>query len=400
MKTALLVAAALLISGGLYFLFQSPHIVHVTLIGHQAGVLHARDKEMQIMLVERLRYHEKDTGIHFVFSYLDASLKEQALADRLDEIEAVQPVDMVLGCGDSFCVRRVLPELEKRQMTLIYPGTSEGLFSSESLVHLGPLPNQYLFPVLSWIKQYLGRRIYYLGGEDIRSRMQGRMLQQHLLPISGATLVEERYLGELEQLPSILDSIHAYKPDVLLLDNCDWMYHPSFVEQIALVQSRIFSLCSDMAIPMALPYYFISHYLNHPHNQKNLAFVDFSQRHNVAANGLNAMAFTVADLIAQLAAERAINTDELNYRLKRRNALTAAGSIAIDDSLQGNWHTLFIGERAPSGTRLLWMSEGLVRPEMFPGAESPSDWQHNTTIYWRNNRGQWSTRSVGGEPWL
>lgn len=400
MKTALLVAAVFLTSFGFYFYSQSPHIIHIAVVGHQQGVLHTRDREMQTILIERLRHHEERTDVHFVSSNLDATLKEQALVDRFNEIEAAKPIDLVLGCGDSFCVRSLLPELDKRRLTLIYPGMSEGLFDSESLVHIGPLSNQYLFPALSWIQQYLGQRIYYLGGEDIRSRMQGRMLRQYLLPLSGMTLVEEHYLGELDQLPSILESIHAYAPDVLILDTCDWMYHPVFIKHIAPIKSRIFSLCSDTAILLSSPYYFISHYFNHPHNQENLIYVDFSQKHEISVSGLNASAFVAAELIAQLASERVWTRGELNYRLKRRNLLTAAGTMAIDDSLQGSWHGLFIGERSASGTRLIWMSKDLMRPEMFPGAESSSDWQHNSTIYWRNNRGRWRTRSVSGKAWL
>ena len=45
----------------------------------------------------------------------------------------------------------------------------------------------------------------YLGGEDIRSRMLGRMLRQHLLPVSGINMVTEEYLGTYEQMPSILE---------------------------------------------------------------------------------------------------------------------------------------------------------------------------------------------------
>ena len=121
---------------------------------------------------------------------------------------------------------------------------------------------------------------------------------------------------------------------------------------------------------------------------------------NTTPDALSAMAVGAADLVISLLRDREMTAAEISYALRGRNLLSAAGSVAVDVNEEGTWHTLFIGQNNQGEKRLLWMSDAKLRPEMFPGSEGPSDWLHNVTIYWRNNRGRYRTGSIGGEEWL
>ncbi len=400
MKSALLILAAILISGGLYFLMTPANHMHILLVGNSTGTMATRDQEMLSLIEARFRANESDLGIAFTFSYLDASVPIDQLASEFKSITDEASPDLVIGCGDSFCLRQVLPVVESGNLTFLYPGASEGLFDSASLVHLGPVPNQFLFPSLSWVRQHLGDTVMYLGGEDIRSRMLGRMLRQHLLPVSGIDMVTEEYLGTYEQMPSILEKIRDYQPDVLLFDACDWLNHPDFASVLTKANIRIFSLCTDTRQPVANNYYFVSHYFDHPHNQANVEFKSFIAERENRPDALNAMAVGAADLVISLLRERSMTAAEISYALRGRNLLSAAGSLAVDVNEEGTWHTLFIGQSNRGEARLLWMSDAKLRPEMFPGSEGPSDWLHNVTIYWRDNHGRYRTGSIGGKAWL
>ena len=400
MKSALLILAAILISGGLYAVMTPGTHMHIVLVGNVTGAMAARDQEMLALIESRFRAYESDLGITFRFSVFDASLPSEQLTNEFSRISDEAPADLVIGCGDSFCLRQVLPLAENNNLTFLYPGASEGLFDSASLIHLGPVPNQFLVPSLSWVRQHLGNSIMYLGGEDIRSRMLGRMLRQHLLPVSGIEMVSEEYLGAYEQVPSILEKIRDYQPDVLLFDACDWLSHPNFSSEFSQADIRIFSLCTDSDQPVASNYYFVSHYFDHPHNKANVEFKSFITVNNTTPDALSAMAVGAADLVISLLRDREMTAAEISYALRGRNLLSAAGSVAVDVNEEGTWHTLFIGQNNQGEKRLLWMSDAKLRPEMFPGSEGPSDWLHNVTIYWRNNRGRYRTGSIGGEEWL
>ena len=400
MKSALLILAAILISGGLYFLMTPGNHMHILLVGNSTGTMATRDQEMLSLIESRFKAYESELGITFRFSVLDGNQPPDQLVAEFKRISTEAPADLVIGCGDSFCLRQVLPVVEKNNLTFLYPGASEGLFDSASLVHLGPVPNQFLFPSLSWIKQHLGKSVMYLGGEDIRSRMLGRMLRQHLLPVSGIDMVSEEYLGAYEQVPSILEKIRDYQPDVLLFDACDWLNYPGFSSELSRVDIRIFSLCTDSDQRVASNYYFVSHYFDHPHNQANVEFKQFVAEQVTEPDALNAMAIGAADLVISLLRDREMTAAEISYALRGRNLLSAAGSMAVDVNEEGTWHTLFIVQNNQGETRLLWMSDTKLRPEMFPGSEGPSDWLHNVTIYWRNNRGRYRTGSIGGKEWL
>lgn len=397
MKSGLLIFAAILVTLGLVLMYQSGKPLHVVLVGNESGATANRDRYMLSLIEARLQERGSQSGFTVSTHRLNASLPPAEMEEAMADLAASGHIDLMMGCGDSFCLRQVLPLAEKFDTTIIYPGASEGLFSSPSLVHLGPVANQFLFPALSWIRQHLGTEIMFLGGEDVRSRMLGRMLRQQLLPVSGVSMLSEEYLGSLEQLPSVISKIDDYRPQVLLLDACDWLNQQSVVDALSRAPVRIFSLCTDRVDSVGDNFYFVSHYYDHPHNQENLRLKNSL---TTRPDALQAVAVASVDILMEVLDEKSISRQEISYALRGSNALTAAGSVALDVNSEGSWHTVFIGYRSSQQTKLLWMSDSLMRPEMFPGMEGPSDWLHHITIYWRNNRGRWRTGSVEGKSWL
>ena len=111
----------------------------------------------------------------------------------------------------------------------------------------GVLPAAFLITIgyVKLVSVMKGENIFYLGSESARSRMMGRMLSNQLLKASGQTLAGEEYLDTFEELPSILDKISVYQPDVVLLDMCEWLLHPTFVQALRDIKQRKFSLCTD-----------------------------------------------------------------------------------------------------------------------------------------------------------
>ena len=72
--------------------------------------------------------------------FLDSHQPAGKLVEQL-ETHLASGVHIVMGCGDSACVRTLIPALERHKAVLLYPASSEGLIDSDQVVHLGfPLP--------------------------------------------------------------------------------------------------------------------------------------------------------------------------------------------------------------------------------------------------------------------
>ena len=398
MKTGLLITVLAVLIGLLVFFKQPAGQLSVVLVGNTQGATAVNDRDLLLLLEERLQWHADAGAFELTLNFLDASQGQNELTSAIEAITETTEIDALIGCTDSICMRRVLTVAEQKRIPFIYPGSSEGLFDSNYLVHLGVVANQYLFPAVSWIRHHLGQRIFYVGGESVRSRMLGRMLSQQLLPGGASGLVAEEYLSAYEQLPSIEEKIFDYNPDVLLFDACEWLLHPGVVATLKSSPARVFFLCPDQRVPAGLDAYFISHYFDNDHNPANTKVRELLAR---PPDAVSVMALSAVQFLVQLYSEPLNSANfDLAASLRGRNALTACGATAIDFTQQGSWHSLFIGRSGPDSESLLWMSDHLLRPVMFPGYEAPSDWLHYQTIYWRNNRGLWRSGTVKGEPWL
>lgn len=398
MKRSLIALVCILIVAVGLFYFPSGDNLKIVLVGSTSGGTSARDQHMLSLVEARLQRFAETNNAELVISHLDVSLPPQELNARMQSLVDDNLADVLLGCGDSACVRSILPLAESHDINLIYPGSSEGLFKSRYLIHLGLVTNQFLFPAVSWIRHNLGKDIFYVGSESVRSRMMGRMLTKQLLKANGQVLSGEEYIGTLEELPSILDKIAVYKPDVVLLDACEWLWLPEFSLALSDIKQRKFSLCTDQRLHGVNDMYFVSHYYDHNRNRLN---TELRAEISGPPDALISMALLAVDLYTSgWKKNKAESSREIADYFKGRNAFVATGSMAIDFHNEGSWHSVFIA-RAENGTdQLLWISDVLMRPVMFPGLEAPSDWQHHLTIYWRNNRGMWRSGSVNGKPWL
>lgn len=380
------------------FYFPPSQTMNLALVGDQSGGTSARDQQMLSLIEAQLQTFADEHRVQLVISRVDTSLPFKALESQIQELVETNPPDILIGCGDSACVRKILPYSERYDLNLIYPGSSEGLFHSRYLIHLGVVANQFLFPAVSWIQKNLGSKIFYIGSESARSRMMGRMLTNQLLMAKEQNLQGEEYISGLEQLPSILDKIAIYKPDVVLIDACEWLEHPKFITALNNISHRKFSLCTDQRVPVFNDMYFVSHYFDHRRNRIN---TELKKKINGDVSGLLSMTLYATEVYLSAWKSNPNNTtQEVADYFRGRNAFTASGSMAIDFHNKGSWHSIFIVRSEEDGDKLLWISEVLMRPVMFPGLDAPSDWEHHLTIYWRNNRGRWHTGTVNGEPWL
>lgn len=396
MKVTLFLSALLFALLGYGFWPEQHAPKSVLIVGAMRGMLAERDLPMISQLRDGLRAAAAQGGTELNVYIVDS---QQPAATLKEEVGAIlqRGVGTVMGCGDSACVRTLLPLLQQYDAVLIYPGSSEGLMNSGRLIHLGPVANQYLFPAVSWVRQNLGTHFMFVGSESARSHMLYHLLQDQLLMDDEMQLLGAEFIRNADEFSSLLDKIAFYQPQVVLLDACEWLVDPRLTAQLNQQGTRLFSLCTDQLPPKGISLYYISPYFDLKHNPENRRLR--SEQGELTGGIVN------VQWMIRLWAEGLRQGDlQEQHRwlsfLRGHNDLTAAGPVQIDQSMQGCWRSMYIAQQSADkpGQRLLWMSDTLLRPVMYPGLGAPSDWQHNLTIFWRNAGGVWRTASVNGEP--
>ena len=327
--------------------------------------------------------------------FLDSHQPAGKLVEQL-ETHLASGVHIVMGCGDSACVRTLIPALERHKAVLLYPASSEGLIDSDQVVHLGPVASQYLFPSISWIRHNLGRNIMFIGSESARSHMLARLISGQLNADKQLSLIDREFMRDSSEISSIIDKAKYYKSDVIVFDACEWIAVPGFISGLESSGASVFSLCIDQRPADDSSLYYVSGYYDNRHNPENVRLKSLLGE----LNPVRINSYWMAQLWQQ-----ALDSDHLNSsrqwkeHLRSSNALIASGPAQIDQHLEGTWRPVYIikksSDRLTDGEVLMWMSDQPLRPVMFPGLEAPSDWLHFLTIYWRNAGGEWRSAITG-----
>lgn len=394
MRATLILSLVLMLLLGYWFWPQQKPAQSVLIVGAVSGALAGRDQPMLTRLQDGLRQRALQEGIALQLHIVDSQSPAADLVERVSQV-LEQGIHTVMGCGDSSCVRTLLPLLQQYDAILLYPGSSEGLMDSQRLVSLGPVANQYLFPAVSWVRHNLGQRLMFIGSESARSHMLHRLMQDQLLVSGGLELVSSEFVQQSSELGGLLDKVRDYKPDVILFDACEWYDDGVFIKGLAQSGPRFFSLCADQLPPAGTGLYYISSYFDNEHNQEN-------RRLRQQAGPLSPLTVNAELIIAMwgdaLAQGQLADLSLWQDYLGSHNDLTASGPVMIDQHFQGSWRGMYIVQQAKDGQqKLLWLSDSMLRPVMYPGLESPSDWKHHLTIFWRNAGGQWRTAVLSGE---
>ncbi|WP_430462979.1 transporter substrate-binding protein [Thalassolituus sp. LLYu03] len=389
MKATLLLSLLLMGLLGYWFWPEQHAPKPVLVVGALSGTLAERDLPMMEALRDGLRQKAEAEGISLQLHIVDS---QQAAADLKTQVADIlsSGVDTVMGCGDSACVRTLLPVLQQSGALLLYPGSSEGLIDSAHLIHLGPVANQFLFPAVSWIRDNLGQRVMFIGSESARSHMLHRLMQDQLLADESVELIDAEFIGSQSELPQMLSKVTDYRPDVVLFDACEWYGDQPFMSGLNRQPGRVFSLCTDQLPPSDSSLFFVSAYFDNPHNPEN-------RRLRAQYPQLSPLMVNVDWMLTMWGRALAAGHGEdmhhwLEY-LRSHNDLTAAGPVLIDQHFQGSWRGMAIQQQVAGGgqNKLLWISDSMLRPVMYPGIEAPSDWKHFLTIFWRNAGGEWRT---------
>ncbi|MGH1427391.1 MAG: transporter substrate-binding domain-containing protein [Arenicella sp.] len=103
-------------------------------------------------------------------------------------------VSAVFGCCSSASRKAVLPVIERFGSMLFYPSFYEGFEYSPSIIYTGASPNQTVIPLIKYLFNNYGKKIFLVGSDYIYPQEMNRIVKE-FLEESGGSLVGEEYIA-------------------------------------------------------------------------------------------------------------------------------------------------------------------------------------------------------------
>jgi ABC-type branched-subunit amino acid transport system substrate-binding protein len=138
-----------------------------------------------------------------------------AYRTQCENILRNRTVRHILGCYTSSSRKEVIPAIEKFDALLWYPSHYEGFESSNNVIYTGASPNQHIVPLLRYMLQERGSRVYCVGSNYIWAWENNRILREIVQACGGAVLAEKYLPVGSTDIARFIAEIRALQPDFI-----------------------------------------------------------------------------------------------------------------------------------------------------------------------------------------
>lgn len=362
----LLCAAGL---GGWYFYRPEPPL-QIVLITDEQGEYRLLSQGLE----ERLHIALVNWQRAYQIVHLPYAADPKTLAEHFP---APQNLDLVIGCVDSPCARQVLAALNNTAVPFFYTGHSEGLLQHPQLWHLGAVPNQLIFPaLLHAVEQHTGG-IYFVGQESVQSRMQAALLAEYAqrlkVPWQG-----EVFIRSASDWQTLQIDMQQQAPGILINAQCGvagmGLYEKLPRPASVLIINTCLNEYEAAQLGQAASHdWFLSVYA--PGSGPG------SQQEKLLTLGM--------DLLKPWQQHK-MHAAYLSVQLRNQSILQEQTIRVVDNENQHLWHGLNIYSPDKNGQlHSIYNQPVAQRPELVPSQRSPSQWELDSLLYWRNRGGKW-----------
>jgi ABC-type branched-subunit amino acid transport system substrate-binding protein len=113
----------------------------------------------------------------------DAASDPAQTATKARKLVMQDQVAAIVGGLTSSLRQAMLPIVEENKSVLIYPGTFEGEEYSENIIYTGSVPNQQLTPLIPWLTENVGKKVFLIGNDYVYPAGLSLFQMAHLLPL-------------------------------------------------------------------------------------------------------------------------------------------------------------------------------------------------------------------------
>jgi urea transport system substrate-binding protein len=317
---------------------------------------------------------------------------EGTLGREAERLIVEEGVCVLIGGWPSAGRRQVKEVVEKHQHLLLFLTEFEGLEESPAVLHLAPIPNQFILPIVGWFYAEQHRRRFFLVGSDpLYFGAVTAMVQDQLKTREGASLVGKQFVSAHGlNMRNVVEQIRANKPDVILnLIRGDANTLLVRALQAANISSRDIPTVSfsftEQELRSLHPEDMAGHYLGGsyfegietPENRRYLQ--QLRQRYGAQRVVSEPMmwGYVAVQLWAQAVA--AARTEEVRSvrRLIRQQTLDGpSGPLRLDPASGYAFNAAHVATFQPDGrSNIVWSTDAALAPEPFPPPRPRAEWQ-------------------------
>lgn len=350
---------------------------------------------------------------------VDGQSDPDVYAREAERLIRQEKVSVIFGCYTSASRKGVKPVVERNNHLLVYPVAYEGLEESPNILYTGAAPSQQIIPTITWSREVLGTKTYYLVGNDyVWARSLNTIVKDQLKALGGTVLGEEYVPIGTTRLDDLATKAVGARPDVILSsligDSIRPFYEKVRVKDRSAADIPIISFIVSEDALRGLPVhdmvndYFVCNYLQSLDRPENQTFVqEFRRRYGAdrVTCDVIATAYNSVRLWAQAVGEAETAQVEVIRDVVLRQSLDAPeGIIAVDRKSRHTWRPFFIAKVRPDGlVDLVWSVTKAIRPVPYPSSRTEAEWHEFLEGLQRTWGGKWqapaAAAGTGARTW-
>lgn len=198
---------------------QGTNVIKVGIMHFLSGCLGAREvlvKDATLMAIAEINQSGGVLGKTIEPVVFDLSPHEQNIASQVKYFIDKFRISNLFGVGTSSARKSLIPILEKRHVQLWYPYAYEGLEFSKNVFYTGACPNQVVQPVITWLSQNKGDRIYIIGNDSIYSHTVNKIIRAQVKQQNGLLLREDYVPQNIHEYRENITKIKNTAPDIVI----------------------------------------------------------------------------------------------------------------------------------------------------------------------------------------
>lgn len=121
----------------------------------------------------------------------------------------------IVGCYTSSSRKEVIPAFEKHDALLWYPSHYEGFESCNNVIYTGAAPNQHIVPLIEYVLQAFGDRVYCIGSNYIWAWENNRIMREIVQACLGSVVAEKYLPVGSTDVQHFINEIEDTKPNFI-----------------------------------------------------------------------------------------------------------------------------------------------------------------------------------------
>lgn len=394
-----------------WFNWEKP--IRVGLLHSLTGPMAISEKSMvdaEILALEQINAQGGLLGRQLEWVVADGKSDWPTFAREAEKLIKNADVEIIIGCWTSASRKMVREVVEANNHLLIYPMAFEGLEESENIIYTGSAPNQQIIPAVTWAKNDLKAKRFYLVGSDYIWPHSVNEIIKDVLKVIGAEVAGESYLFfGTNQVDHVVQDIVETKPDVIIStvvgDSNKSFYQELYragirsnqtpVISFSVAEDELNTLLKEISPEAIVGHYSAWNYFQSIERPENTRFINqFRAKYGNERSINDTMTASYNSVLLWAQAVREAESTEIEAvvnAMSHQSLDAPEGIVTIDAENNYTWRPVYIARAQNDGQfQIAWSTEVAIRPEPYPATRPRKAWEMYLQNLYRSWDNSWA----------